>query len=156
MNTKLVLGIGLMIGIGGFSFFLSQKAPNQMTKPAETSKKNEADTNPDTSMVTPASDIRYVAYSQAAFESAKGKKRVYFFFAPWCPTCVPADKEFQAGQEKIPEDVVLFRTDYDSSRELKKRYAVTYQHTYVSVDDNGEAVKKWNGGGLAELITNTR
>lgn len=99
---------------------------------------------------------RYLTYSQSGFDEARGKKRVYFFHAPWCPTCRPADAQFQANADKIPDDVVLFKTDYDSSDELKKRYGITYQHTYVLVDNAGNAVKKWNGGAMEELIANTQ
>ncbi|MEK7801021.1 MAG: thioredoxin domain-containing protein [Pseudomonadota bacterium] len=101
-------------------------------------------------------ESRYVAYSKSAFDGAKGNRRVFFFHAPWCPSCVPADKEFQANKDKIPENVVLFKTDYDSSSELKKQYVVTYQHTYVQVDDTGAMVTKWNGGGIDELIANIK
>ena len=101
-------------------------------------------------------ESRYLTYSKSAFDASKGKKRVYFFYAPWCPTCRPADAAFQAGKDAIPDDVVLFKTDYDSSTDLKRQYNITYQHTYVLVDDTGKEVKKWNGGALSELIANTK
>ncbi len=141
MNKSLLVIVGLVLLVGGGYFFVqSQKSPETTT--------------PQTSMEKTQS--RYMPYSKAAFEASRGKKRVYFFFAPWCPTCVPTDKEFQANLGKIPEDIVLFRTDYDSSTELKKQYGITYQHTFVQVDEDGNAVKKWNGGGIEELIANTR
>lgn len=106
--------------------------------------------------VAPQTNSRYISYSQGAFDAAADKKRVFFFFAPWCPTCVPTDKEFQAAADRIPEDVVLLKTDYDSSTELKKQYAITYQHTFVLVDAQGREIEKWNGGALAELIAHTQ
>ncbi len=99
---------------------------------------------------------RYIVYSQEAFDAARNKKRVLYFHAPWCPTCVPTDKEFKTNFDKIPQDVVLFKTDYDTSVELKKKYAITYQHTFVLVDENGNELAKWNGGAIAELIENTK
>lgn len=58
--------------------------------------------------------------------------------------------------DQIPAGVVVFKTDYDSSTDLKKKYAITYQHTFVLVDPNGNEIKKWNGGGVAEIIKNTQ
>ena len=99
---------------------------------------------------------RYIPYSQPSFEAAADKKRVLFFHAPWCPTCRPADAAFQKDSARIPEGVVLFKTDYDTATELKKKYGVTYQHTFVQVDANGNAVTMWNGGQLNELIAKVK
>lgn len=99
---------------------------------------------------------RYVPYSQPSFDAAADKKRVLFFHAPWCPTCRPADTAFQKDEALIPEDVVLFKTDYDTSADLKKKYQITYQHTFVLVDTNGNAITKWNGGQMTELIANVK
>lgn len=97
----------------------------------------------------------YLDYSNEAFDAAKNKKRVYFFHAKWCPSCKAANAEFIGNLDKIPTDVVLFKTDYDTEVALEKEYSVTYQHTFVYVDAAGKEIKKWNGGGVAELATNT-
>lgn len=97
---------------------------------------------------------RYMTYSQQAFDSAAGKKRVYFFHASWCPTCKVVNEEFEAEESRIPQDVVLFKTDYDTEKDLKQKYAITYQHTFVLVDENGNELAKWNGGGIDELMQN--
>lgn len=143
-HTFLILGVVLLAG-GAWYFAARQGSPSEM---------NTTDTTVQPTVVEV--DSRYKPYTQAAFEAANGMKRVLFFFAPWCPTCVPADKAFQNNQDKIPKDVSLFRVDYDLSTELKKQYNVTYQHTYVLVDDTGREIKKWNGGGIDELVTNTK
>lgn len=98
----------------------------------------------------------YMAYSAANYENNRDKKRVLFFHATWCPTCKAANIEFENNLSKIPSDVVLLKTDYDSQTELKKKYSITYQHTFVLVDGDGNALKKWNGGGINELVVNTR
>ena len=97
----------------------------------------------------------YLTYSPERFEEASQFKRVYFFHASWCPTCRSANREFEAQIDRIPADVVLFKTDYDDSDELKRRFGVTYQHTFVLVDESGESVSIWNGGDIARLIENT-
>lgn len=139
-----VVIISIIAAIGLFTFFRSGESPvSTKISVSDSVQKQQENT-------------RYMLYSKESFAAAIGKKRVYFFHAPWCPTCRPADAEFQANVNKIPQDVVLFKTDYDSSTELKKLYGITYQHTYVLVDDEGNAVKKWNGGALAELVENTQ
>lgn len=95
----------------------------------------------------------YMAYTKSAFDTAKDKKRVYFFHATWCPFCKSADADFTANLSKIPLGVVLFKTDYDKEVALKKQYGITYQHTFVQVDANGKELAKWNGGGVDTLIS---
>jgi len=94
----------------------------------------------------------YTDYSEAAFEAASDKKRVLFFHATWCPDCKAANAEILKMADKIPSDVVIFKTDYDTQKALKQKYGVTYQHTFVLVDAEGEAITKWNGGDFAMLL----
>lgn len=98
---------------------------------------------------------RYVEYSKEAFDKAVNNKRVYFFHAKWCPTCKIANEAFVRDTDKIPEDVILFKIDYDTEKELKAQYGITYQHTFVFVDSEGKEIRKWNGGDITELISNT-
>lgn len=97
---------------------------------------------------------RYLNYSRGAYNDSKNMKRVLFFHAPWCPTCKVANEEFMSQQDKIPEDAVLLKTDYDTEQELKSKYGITYQHTFVLVDMDGNEIRKWNGGGIEELVNN--
>jgi thiol-disulfide isomerase/thioredoxin len=99
-------------------------------------------------------ESRYMDYSSDAFDSASDSSRVLFFHASWCPTCRPADADLTKNSNKIPEDVTVFKADYDTEKALKSKYGVTYQHTFVQVDSNGELVTKWSGGSLQELIEN--
>ena len=85
----------------------------------------------------------YSEYSEAAVKSATGNK-VLFFAASWCPSCVSADKTMKS--ETIPEGLNVFKVDYDSNVDLRKKYGVTGQHTFVLVNDNMEKVKLMVGG----------
>lgn len=85
-------------------------------------------------------------------EQAAGNKVVLFFYASWCPYCQAADKAFNENLEKIPAGVTLLKTDYDSNKDLKTKYGVTYQHTFVQIDNNGNQITKWNGGDIDNLI----
>lgn len=96
----------------------------------------------------------YKDYSPAtvAAEQKAGKKVVLFFHAPWCPFCRAADAAFKANLGKIPSGVTILKTDYDSNTDLKKKYCVTYQHTFVQIDNSGNQVSKWNGGDIDNVI----
>lgn len=153
MNPKIFILITLVLAVVG-SYVITQTRNNSSTITPGYQVPESLDSNTETAMQN--NESRYSEYSKDAFDSAKGKKRVYYFHAPWCPTCIPTDKEFKANLGSIPEDVVLFKTDYDSSVELKNLFSITYQHTFVLVDDNGDAIKKWNGGGIDQLVANTQ
>ena len=105
---------------------------------------------PVTSSTTQSS--RYIDYSPQSYAKAADKRRVLYFYATWCPTCSVANEDFTVNSSRIPEDAVIFRTDYDQETALKAKYGTTYQHTFVQVDKSGNELAKWNGGGLNELI----
>src|SRR3989344_1344780 len=159
MNKNLIIAsvvivIALLV-IAGFYIFSNNSTGldydnSMMTEEEIISGDNMSDES------TVMEESRYVEYSPEKFAQASNKKRVYFFHASWCPTCKVANEEFSANPNGIPEDIVLFKTDYDTETELKRKFGITYQHTFVFVDENGKEIKKWNGGGLAELVQNTR
>lgn len=95
----------------------------------------------------PLSDIggSYTEYHEALLAYADQGKVVLFFHAPWCPSCRSYDKKITNDPNLIPDDVVVLKTDYDTETELKKKYGVTYQHTFVQVDSEGNMITKWSG-----------
>lgn len=150
MNNKLL--IGLVIGalvLGGVVYVVTNQ--KTATTDKQTMKKEEKET-----MTKDATSPRYVAYSKEAFDAASEKKRVLYFHASWCPVCRPLDKEFSENSGKIPEDVILFKTEYDKEEALKIKYGVTYQHTFVQVDGQGNEAISWNGGGISELLAKVK
>jgi thiol-disulfide isomerase/thioredoxin len=72
-------------------------------------------------------------------------KSVLFFAAAWCPSCVAADKGFSAENE-LAIDADILKVDYDNSSDLKAKYGVTSQHTFVLVDAEGNMIKKMAWG----------
>ena len=104
----------------------------------------------------------YTPYSDSAFKAASGKKRVLFFFANWCPTCKPIDTELSTNTSQIPSDLAIFRVNYNDSdtdandKALARQYGITYQHTFVQVDDQGNEIAKWNGGGLDKIVSSLK
>jgi thiol:disulfide interchange protein len=77
---------------------------------------------------------------------------VLFFAADWCPTCQTTKKNLEADPAAIPAGLAIVRVDYDDSDELKQKYGVTTQHTFVQVDADGNEVAKWTGSLTADEI----
>ena len=85
----------------------------------------------------------YSDYDASKLSNAEHGTVILFFNATWCPTCVAANKNFMGSTP--PDGLTLLKVDYDDSTELKRKYGVTYQHTFVQVDKTGKLIKKWNG-----------
>ncbi len=113
-------------------------------------KKNE------TSMVDKSDTMMkvgsYEAYSADKIARAETGDVVLFFHASWCPSCRGLNTSIEGNLKSIPEGVTILKTDYDKETELKKKYGVTYQHTLVQVDKNGNLIKKWSGGGTLDNL----
>jgi thiol-disulfide isomerase/thioredoxin len=84
--------------------------------------------------------------SEAAAQALAARRRVvYFFAASWCPTCRAAYRDLKANAAAVPPDAVIVVVDYDKAAELKTKYGVSYQHTFVAIGPGGEAKKTWSG-----------
>jgi thiol-disulfide isomerase/thioredoxin len=92
-------------------------------------------------------------YTEQAASRA-GTKVVYFFHAPWCPTCRATEKAIT--RDGIPAGLTLVKVDFDSEDDLRRQYGVTTQHTFVQVDPSGTELAKWTGSeGGAEILAKT-
>jgi thioredoxin 1 len=161
-NIVTVLLAVMVVGSVGFFALKSTNASRLVGKDG-INKVEVVMENPDGSMVEEDETMmeegqRYLDYSPEAFVAANSTRRVLFFHANWCPTCGPADVSFIEGMEKIPSDVTVFKVDYNDTEtdqleeDLAEEYGVTYQHTFVQVDEGGKDVVRWNGGGLDEML----
>lgn len=99
----------------------------------------------------------YEAYSTEKVAKAANGDVVLFFRASWCPTCRAADADIRAHLNDIPADLTILDVNYDESSALKAKYGVTYQHTFVQVDAQGNQIKKWSGSAtLAALVAEVK
>ncbi len=71
-----------------------------------------------------------------------GRKSVLFFHAAWCPYCAKSDKDLIELYGKTSPPVSTYKVDYDSATELKKKYGIVQQHTFVLIDGTGNALQK--------------
>ena len=48
--------------------------------------------------------------------------------------------------------MTILSTDFDEHTDLKKKYGVTTQHTFVQVDADGNEIAQWSGGSTLEDV----
>lgn len=77
---------------------------------------------------------------------------VLFFNANWCSTCKIARDNIESSLDSIPSNLVIVVVDFEQETELRKKYGVTIQHTFVQVDGSGNLLAKWSGSVTAEQI----
>lgn len=124
--------------------------------------KDEAMTKKDAGAAIPSTGTmmgggQYVTYAPEKLAFAKEGKVVLFFRAGWCPTCRALDSDIRAHLGDIPKGVLILDVDYDNSKDLKSKYGITYQHTFVEVDAMGNQIAKWSGSAtLSELLAQVK
>jgi thiol-disulfide isomerase/thioredoxin len=153
-NPLAIIAIILIIGVIGVGWYMFSSTNNSSTATPTPQEEYLVPTASQSEIQDTSSDDRYFVYSQEGFENAGHQRRVLFFYAAWCPTCRPADVDFSNNEHSLPDDVALFRVNYDTEAELKSKYGITYQHTFVQVDENGNEITKWNGGAVEQLKKN--
>jgi thiol-disulfide isomerase/thioredoxin len=96
----------------------------------------------------------YIPYASFATSGDKfsDSKVVLFFNAAWCSTCQQARENIEASLGQIPENLVIVVVDFDNSIELRKKYGVTVQHTFIEIDSAGEVLGKWSGSITVDQI----
>lgn len=87
---------------------------------------------------------QYQEYQDSLLSKAETGRVVLDFRADWCPTCLAFEDNLRENFEELPEDVTILTLDYDTEIDLRRKYGVTMQHTFVQVDSNGEEIKRWN------------
>ena len=109
------------------------------------------------SEVAGAEEIEPAAGSFITLADYEGSKDIYagndvvlFFNASWCSTCKEARENLEA--DPIPAGLTIVKVDFDDSDELRQKYGVTVQHTFVQIDSDGNELAKWNGSVTADEI----
>ena len=159
VSMLILIVIALFAVVGAYLY--TQKTTKTSTKmlPGELDDKSMLAGNDKTGTET-MKKTRYIVYANDSLSESLNTKRVLFFYASWCPTCRPVDAEFMANESQIPSDTTVIRVNYNDSetdqseKSLALKYGITYQHTFVQIDKNGNEIRKWNGGGISELLEN--
>lgn len=166
---SLIIGIILILCLGFSSFLLLNQNKTDISEAPANNKptqlyqhnSNQDIQNSNSNQIN-NQNIKYFPYSEQVFNNHSGKKRVLFFYANWCPTCRPADANFKDLEKKIPDDTVVIRVNYkdsdtdDMEKELANKYKITYQHSFIQIDSQGNEITRWNGGKINELLANLK
>ena len=106
----------------------------------------------DTVISQEVSEEQYIDYSQNELNNSKEEFLILFFHAAWCPSCKAFEEKILS--EEIPENIKFLKVDYDSQAELRKKYNVVSQTTFVLVNSDGELKKRWIGSrDLQDILT---
>ena len=94
--------------------------------------------------VLPAFAFETKPFDAAAFEAAQaaGKPVLVEVTAPWCPTC-KAQKPIleKLGTEQKFSSIVAFTIDFDSQKDLLRRFNVRTQSTLISFKGKREVAR---------------
>ena len=82
----------------------------------------------------------YSAQALAAAEKA-GRPVALHFHADWCPTCRAQDKALQTLKDQKGLDVTVLTANYDTEKDLKRRFNVKMQSTLVVLKGSKEAAR---------------
>ena len=101
-----------------------------------------------------AASQSYITYDQyqASKDTYADSKVVLFFNATWCPDCRAINEALTSDPGKIPAGTTVVSVDYDQHTDLRQRYGVTTQHTFVQIDTNGEKTRQWVSTSVDALL----
>jgi len=169
MNKKVLVIVSVVVGLllvgsGAMAYTNNQNDKKEQEKMAMEKKTEdeammkkdkmpkEGDTMvKDGAMSKSGSYVTLADYNANPTKYADSKK-VYFFHASWCPICQGIDKEINADMSKIPAGITLIKTDFDNSTDLRQKYGVTTQYTFVQVDSNNNETAQWSATSLKKAI----
>ncbi len=162
-STNIIITIIILVLIGGGIYVLNNNTGTEsmikdempgetmmMEKDATMSSTSETMMKKDDTMIM-VKGGSYEAYSPEKLANAEKGNVVLFFRAGWCQTCRTVDADIKANIKNIPPNLTILDIDFDKSSDLKKKYGVTTQHTFVQLDSKGK-FKKWIGGSTLDSV----
>ncbi|HRF28833.1 MAG TPA: thioredoxin family protein [Candidatus Saccharibacteria bacterium] len=136
---------GIVVLVGGVLAWAYLSSSQEATRQNQQAARTDQTTDSTKAAAKDQAELRetkgaYVVYEGGTIASTKGTK-VLFFHAPWCPQCRALHEDIK--NSAIPNGVTIVKVDYDSHQDLREKYGVTLQTTFVLIDDNGDLVKKY-------------
>lgn len=142
MNKKVlvIIVVVLLLGAGGFIYALSSNKADGSNPNNRSSRPNDTHSKLNDGQAQNSTSGKYIDYTEDAIATNSGQK-VLFFHAPWCPQCRSIESGILEGP--IPANITIIKVDYDSRQDLRQRYGVTLQTSFVKVDDQGNLISKY-------------
>ena len=97
----------------------------------------------------------YLRYNKADFDQAlsEGKAVYVYYYATWCPICLTERPNVLGAFNELQlQNAVGFEAHWNDGQqtaedeELARTYGVTYQHTHLFIDSQGNLVEKTLSG----------
>lgn len=102
------------------------------------------------SMIATATPV-YAAYKDDVI--GNGESSVLFFYASWCPFCKENDKILGKAYSEGAAHRSTYKIDYDTATELKRRFGIVTQDTFVLIDGNGDVKRTAIHPTVADLLS---
>ncbi len=154
MNKTIFILILSILFIAGCT-----QAPSSDTK-GETGNMMEGTNNQEM-----AEKSEYLSFNQARYDKSKQEGKTIFleFAADWCPSCQSQHpKNVEAFEQLKDKEIIGFRVNFKDSNtdedevNLAKEFGITYQHTRIILNSEGEVVQKatgeWSSGQIIEEL----
>lgn len=111
--------------------------------------------SPDHSMSDAMNSGTFITYDQYASDKMMHSHGpvVLFFNASWCPDCKAITEKLTSDPSSIPSGTTIVSVDYDSHTDLRQRYGVTMQHTFVQIDGDGNALNTWSATTVDDIAS---
>ncbi len=156
-KTLIAAGLVVAILIASVIVYANDQDPqsqNSATNDGAASTAQTASPTTSNTVTTSSQPGQYITLAEYTANPTQYSqtKKVYFFHASWCPICQAIEKQIQADTTRIPAGVTFIKTDFDSNTQLRKQYGVTYQYTFVQIDDTGNEVSQWTASTLDKAI----
>ena len=83
----------------------------------------------------------YKVFSQEALTMAMNewKDVALFFHSKSCWSCAKLDSWIQADSSQLPENLIVFKTDWDENQQLAQQYDVAKYHTVAFINQDGSS-----------------
>lgn len=97
----------------------------------------------DENAIIPLSIPKYTDFRDEVIGNGMGS--VLFFHAAWCPYCIKNDQRLTGWFSDPGPDFPIYsvyKIDYDDRTDLRQRYGVTSQDTFILIDREGNEVER--------------
>ncbi len=122
---------------------IEERQKMQAQKDAEMEQKDEVPMEDSAAMDTDtevASETSYSSFTDGVI--GNGETSVLFFHATWCPACKKNDGLLTSWYNAEDFGRSVYKLDFDTATELRKKYGVNGQDTFVLIDGSGNEIER--------------